>query len=166
MVDTGFELAHVMAIIESCSQIKTGRALRSEKNFARQTEQFTHCVEVVPTQPKHECVGSPTTRRRPGAQSFVQRNFLTKFGFFFYRLRKLLISNDSRRGIHDERVEANKITYPGELDFAHLSDNFASLEKRRRVTAHITDLDHYVAVLLCGDDLARFPMSDAHRFFH
>src|SRR5260221_9638803 len=104
MVDTGFELADVSAVIEDCSQIKTSRALRSEKHFARHTEQFTHCGKVMATQPKHQRVGSPESRSRPAAQSFVQRNFFTKSGFFFRRLRQLHISNDARRGIHDERV--------------------------------------------------------------
>src|SRR5258708_10314642 len=166
VADAVYALKKLPAIIESCCQIKTGRTLRSEKHLARHTEQFTHRGKVVATQPKHQGVGSPKSRSRPTTQSFVQRTFFTKFGCFLHRLRQLLISNYSRRGIHDERVEADKITYPGELDFAHLPDDFASFEKRRCVAAHITNLDHYIAVLFCTDDLLRLPVGDEHRFFH
>src|ERR1700730_13463691 len=137
MVDAGFELAHVSDIIESCCQIKTGRALRSEKHLARHTEQFTHRGKVVATQPEHQCVGSPKSRSRPAAQSFVQRNFFTKFGFFFHRLRQSSISNTAGGAINDEKFEANKTPSRGEFDSAHLPDDFESLEKRRCVTAHI-----------------------------
>src|ERR1700680_3842146 len=54
-------------------------------------------------------------------------------------------------------VKTKKILDPGKLNFLHCLDRLAPVQKRWRVAAHITDLYHHVTVLLCGNDLVRFP---------